>query len=71
MRHQPDADRAGRPVGILAAVLALLVAYDLVGRWNRQRKLIQEGWVTDVAGIILTVNLFCFGLLIFSGHLFE
>ncbi|HLK09781.1 MAG TPA: MBOAT family O-acyltransferase [Candidatus Binatia bacterium] len=48
----------------------MLVGYDVVGRWNRQYGWIAEGAFTDVAGTILTANLFCFGLLIFSGRLF-
>jgi membrane protein involved in D-alanine export len=48
----------------------MLVAYDLIGR-----RLPREGFaasrVARVASIVLTFNLFCFGLLIFSGHLFQ
>lgn len=48
----------------------MMVGYDLVGRWNRRRKVMALGWRTDIFGWFLTFNLFCFGLLIFSGHLF-
>ena len=50
---------------------AMLVAYDVVGRWTVRRGLFPDGPLTRVAGIALTVNLFCFGLLIFSGRLFH
>jgi membrane protein involved in D-alanine export len=50
---------------------AMLVSFDIVGRWNRRRQLVPAGWVSDVAGVILTFNLFTFGVLIFSGHLFS
>src|SRR5262249_19209767 len=46
---------------------AMLVAYDVVERWNKRRRVLPEGRLGHVAGIVLTVNLFCFGLLIFSG----
>ncbi|MGI8913111.1 MAG: MBOAT family O-acyltransferase [Chloroflexota bacterium] len=49
----------------------MMVVYDLVGRWNRRRKLLKLGWRTDIIGWGLTFNLFCFGLLIFSGHVFQ
>ena len=49
----------------------MMVVYDLVGRWNRARKLIPLGWRTDALGRLLAFNLFCFGLLIFSSHLFQ
>ena len=50
---------------------AMLVTYDIVGRWNRAHRFISHGWVSDVAGVVLTFNLFTFGVLIFSGHLFP
>ncbi len=50
---------------------AMLVAYDVVERWNKRRRVLPEGRLGHVAGIVLTVNLFCFGLLIFSGWLFR
>ena len=49
----------------------MLVAYDVVGRWTQRRGLVIDApWVRP-AMIFLTVNLFCFGLLIFSGRLFA
>jgi membrane protein involved in D-alanine export len=49
----------------------MLVAYDVVGRWTGRRGLATDArWVRPVM-IVLTVNLFCFGLLIFSGRLFA
>jgi membrane protein involved in D-alanine export len=49
----------------------MLVAYDLAARWNKRHELVADGRVADVAGVLVTVNLFCFGLLIFSGRLFS
>jgi membrane protein involved in D-alanine export len=49
----------------------MMVLYDVVGRANRRRQLIPIGWRTDLLGLVLTFNLFCFGLLIFSGRLFQ
>ena len=49
----------------------MLVAYDVVERWNKRRRVLPEGRLGDVLGVILTFNLFCFGLLIFSGWLFR
>ena len=49
----------------------MLVAYDVFGRWNRAKRLIPDGWLTHGASVFVTFNLFCFGLLIFSGHLFN
>src|SRR5689334_9060661 len=49
----------------------MLVAYDVVGRWTERRWWAADGRLAHVAGIFLTVNLFCFGLLIFSGRLFA
>src|SRR5262249_23068416 len=40
---------------------AMLVAYDLVGRWRGRPRLV--GRTADIAGMLVTVNLFCFGLL--------
>jgi membrane protein involved in D-alanine export len=50
----------------------MLVAYDFLGRWNRRRQALRlPPAAAKVASVALTVNLFCFGLLIFSGHLFA
>lgn len=50
---------------------AMLVAYDFLGRWNRRRQLVRlPAPLAKAASVALTFNLFCFGLLIFSGHLF-
>jgi membrane protein involved in D-alanine export len=48
----------------------MLVLYDVADRWNKRRKLVGDGRLVHVASVLLTVNLFCFGLLIFSGRLF-
>lgn len=50
---------------------SMLVAYDVVGRWNAKRRLLRDGWLTRAGALVLTFNLFCFGLLIFSGRLFQ
>src|SRR5262249_24475687 len=50
---------------------AMLVPYDVAGRWSERRGLaLDAAWVRP-ASVFLTVNLFCFGLLIFSGRLFQ
>jgi len=49
----------------------MLVAYDLFERWNRKRQLVPDGPLARAASVFVTVNLFCFGLLIFSGWLFA
>jgi membrane protein involved in D-alanine export len=49
----------------------MLVAYDVVGRWTDRRGLASDARWVHPAMIFLTVNLFCFGLLIFSGRLFA
>ncbi len=49
---------------------SLFVAHDLVSRWTKPR-----GWQDRlpwrIAGAFTTLNLVCFGLLLFSGHLFQ
>ncbi len=50
---------------------AMLVGFDIYSRWNRRRQLIPDTPLTHVGAIIVTFNFFCFGLLIFSGHLFT
>ena len=48
----------------------MLVVYDWYSRWNRRRQVIPDTWLSHAGSVFLTVNSFCFGLLIFSGHLF-
>jgi membrane protein involved in D-alanine export len=48
---------------------ALLVLTDWIGRWNKQRGWAGQGPVWDFARRVLTFQLVCFGLLIFSGRL--
>ncbi len=51
---------------------AMLVGYDFLGRWNRRTKRVQlPAGLAKAASIFITSNLFCFSLLIFSGHLFT
>jgi len=47
----------------------LLSVYDWLGRWNKRVKIWGEGFWWQAASIFITVNLVCFGLLIFSGRL--
>jgi membrane protein involved in D-alanine export len=47
----------------------MLVGYDVVGRWLKDRGVSFAPRLAHLGGIFLTANLFCFGLLIFSGHL--
>jgi membrane protein involved in D-alanine export len=49
----------------------MLVAYDLFERWTGRRRLDTGGPIGEVVRILVTVHLFCFGLLIFSGWLFT
>ncbi|MCL5025882.1 MAG: D-alanyl-lipoteichoic acid biosynthesis protein DltB [Chloroflexi bacterium] len=53
--------------GLYHAVL--LISNDLLGRWNKQRKLWGGGPLWRAASVFLTFNLVCFGFLVFSGHL--
>ncbi len=48
----------------------MLIVCDLIGRWNHQGRVIPDGRLAQAASIFATFNFFCFGLLIFSGHLF-
>jgi membrane protein involved in D-alanine export len=48
----------------------MLVGYDVVGRWSERRGIVADGPWAHAASVVLTVHLFCFGLLIFSGRLF-
>ena len=50
---------------------SMLVAYDVFERWTGRRRLGTGGPIGDLVRIIVTVHLFCFGLLIFSGWLFA
>ena len=47
----------------------MLVLYDVVGRWSERRGIVAEGPWARAASVVVTVHLFCFGLLIFSGRL--
>ena len=47
----------------------LLSVYDWLGRWNKRVKVWGEGFWWQAASIFITINLVCFGLLIFSGRL--
>jgi membrane protein involved in D-alanine export len=49
---------------------AMLVAYDVVGR-RRGRPVGTGSVAAQFGAAFVTVNLFCFGLLIFSGRLFA
>ncbi len=48
----------------------MLIASDFLGRWNQRRRLIPDTPLTRALSVLLTFNLVCFGMLIFSGHLF-
>ena len=47
----------------------LLSVSDMLSRWNKRVKIWGEGFWLQAASIFITVNLVCFGLLIFSGRL--
>jgi membrane protein involved in D-alanine export len=49
----------------------MLVGYDAAARWNERHRVVADGRLAHAAGVLVTVNLFCFGLLIFSGRLFR
>lgn len=49
---------------------AMLVLYDVVGHWSERRGIAADGPWAQAGLIVLTVHLFCFGLLIFSGRPF-
>ena len=44
---------------------------DFLARWNQRRRLLPDNALTRGLSIVLTFNLVCFGMLIFSGHLFQ
>ena len=48
----------------------MLVLYDVVGPWSERRGIVADGPWMHAASVVVTVHLFCFGLLIFSGRLF-
>lgn len=48
----------------------MLVLYDVVGRWSERRGIVADGPWAHAASVVVTVNLFCVGLLIFSGRPF-
>ncbi|HEY3365861.1 MAG TPA: D-alanyl-lipoteichoic acid biosynthesis protein DltB [Symbiobacteriaceae bacterium] len=48
----------------------LIIGFDYLSRWNKQRKLWGVGPVWKWLGVAVTVQAVCFGLLIFSGRLF-
>jgi membrane protein involved in D-alanine export len=50
---------------------AMLVLYDALARWNKRRALVPDTPLTRALSVAATFNLFCFGLLIFSGHWFR
>lgn len=47
---------------------SLLVGHDLFGRWNRKHRLWGDGPLWRALGTVITFNVICFGLLLFSGH---
>jgi membrane protein involved in D-alanine export len=49
----------------------MLVGYDALGRWTGRRGIGGDGRLARAASVFATANLFCFGLLIFSGRLFR
>lgn len=49
----------------------MLIVHDFLARYNGRRKLIADGPLARLGSVVLTFNLVCFGMLIFSGHLFR
>ncbi len=49
----------------------MLICSDYLARWNQRRQLLPDNSLTRALSVLLTVNLVCFGLLIFSGRLFT
>ena len=47
----------------------MLSVYDLLGRWNKRAKIWGKGFWWQVLSIFITLQVVCFGLLIFSGRL--
>ncbi|HMA38039.1 MAG TPA: D-alanyl-lipoteichoic acid biosynthesis protein DltB [Chloroflexia bacterium] len=48
---------------------SLLVGFDLLSRWNKERRIWGDGPGWHVAAVLITFHVVCFGFLIFSGHL--
>jgi membrane protein involved in D-alanine export len=48
---------------------ALMAGYDWFVRWNKQHQVWGESWAWRAAAVLLTFNVVCFGLLLFSGRL--
>lgn len=49
----------------------LIIGFDYLSRWNKQKKLWGDGPVWKALGVLVTFNAVCFGLLMFSGKLFN
>ncbi|HLN60799.1 MAG TPA: D-alanyl-lipoteichoic acid biosynthesis protein DltB [Symbiobacteriaceae bacterium] len=49
---------------------ALMIGFDWLSRWNKERKVWGQGPVWRWLGVFMTAQCVCFGLLIFSGKLF-
>jgi membrane protein involved in D-alanine export len=49
---------------------ALMIGFEWLSRWNKKAKVWGEGLVWRWLGVFVTVQVVCFGLLIFSGRLF-
>ncbi|HWI52863.1 MAG TPA: D-alanyl-lipoteichoic acid biosynthesis protein DltB [Symbiobacteriaceae bacterium] len=49
---------------------ALMIGIEYLGNWNKQQKVWGDGPLFRWAGVAVTFNVVCFGLLIFSGKLF-
>ena len=49
----------------------MLVANDWLARWNQRHKLLPDNGLTRGISVLVTFHLVCFGMLIFSGHLFQ
>ncbi|MFN8486534.1 MAG: D-alanyl-lipoteichoic acid biosynthesis protein DltB [Caldilineaceae bacterium] len=45
------------------------VSHDWFSRWNKQTKLWGDSWAWQVASVLVTFHLVCFGFLIFSGRI--
>ncbi|MDB4893860.1 MAG: D-alanyl-lipoteichoic acid biosynthesis protein DltB [Firmicutes bacterium] len=50
---------------------ALIIGFDYLSRWNKRHKRWGEGPVWRWAGVFITFQVVCFGLLLFSGRLFQ